>query len=269
VSELIVLKLGGSVITDKSSDTPRVCGAHLERLAAEIADAYESIKERTRLIVVHGAGSYGHPIVKRTGIDKGVTSAEQALAFAETQALQNELNGIVVRALLARGLPAMPLQPSAAAVMQDGRLVEMDLGAVRGLVSTGLVPVLFGVPAFDRSRGGAILSGDQIVAFLAVKLEAKLVIVGTDVDGVFTADPKTNPEATLIKQFTAEDLSLLQEVRDETARADVTGGMLGKVAELRVLAERGIETVVVNATKAGVVRRALVGEGGIATVMRR
>ncbi|NYZ79631.1 amino acid kinase, partial [Candidatus Micrarchaeota archaeon] len=164
MSDVVILKLGGSVITDKKSETPKVNFENLTRLAGEVASY------KKPLILIHGAGSYGHQIVKRTGIHKGITNAEQVIAFAETQRLQNELNSIVCAELIKRGVPAIPVQASASAVMKGGRLISMDVNAISGFLDVGLVPVLYGVPAYDETQKCSILSGDQIAPFLAEKL---------------------------------------------------------------------------------------------------
>src|SRR3989344_5065882 len=192
----LILKLGGSVITDKSSETPKVDKENLERLAKEIAGALKAKPQK--LVLVHGAGSYGHQIVKKTGIDKGISKPEQLIAFAETQRLQNELNSIVTKELIKHEIPAIPCQASASAVMKKGRLTKLDYETVKNLLNLGMVPVLYGVPAYDTEQGCSVLSGDQIAPFLAKHLNAEKVIHGTNVNGVFTADPNKNANAEQI-----------------------------------------------------------------------
>ncbi len=165
---LTILKIGGSVITDRKDERPRLRGRRLARIAREIAEGWRP--GESRLIIIHGAGSFGHPIVKRTGIDRGVSDGPQRIAMGETQRLQNELSTHVARHLLRVGVPAFPCQPSASAVMEAGDLVSLDTEALEGLLETGLVPILNGVPAYDRVQGCSILSGDQIAGFLYRRL---------------------------------------------------------------------------------------------------
>ncbi len=63
------------------------------------------------------------------------------------------------------------------------------------LVEIGMVPVLYGVPAYDEKQKCSILSGDEIAPYLAVKLNAERIIHAGNVDGVFTSDPNKNPDA--------------------------------------------------------------------------
>jgi isopentenyl phosphate kinase len=262
MKDLIILKIGGSVITDKFSSTPKVNQDNLKRISKEIASVYT--EKKMPLIFVHGVGSYGHVIVNKTGIDKGIKTEKQLRAFAETQRLQNELNCIVTKQLIEDGVPAIPCQASAFAVMNSGRLVNMDTNAIEGLVKIGMVPVLYGVPAYDQTQKCSILSGDQIAPYLAVKLNAKKIIHGTNVDGVFTSDPNKNPDAKLITEINSKNINQVKEWLTGSTATDVTGGMFGKVSELLKI---GIESHLVNALVDGNIARAFRNEK-IGTVIK-
>ena len=251
----MIIKLGGSVITDRTSEIPKINHANLSRLATEIAESMKS--ENFQLVLVHGVGSYGHQIVKRTGIDKGISNEEQKLGMTQTQMQVSELNVLVCRQLQEAGIPAMPCQASAAAVMDKGRISEWDISAVREMLSRGVVPVLYGVPAVDKSMGCSILSGDQIAPYLAKHLKADIIIHGTDVDGIFTADPKKDPAAKLIPEINRKNLADVLKMVSGSTAVDVSGGMAGKLKEL---VELGIPSRILNAAKAGQVFAALNGE---------
>lgn len=255
---LIVLKIGGSVITDKQSEEPKVNRGNLDRIAREISESYNP--EKMQLILIHGAGSYGHQIVKRTGINKGIQTQQQLIDFAETQRLQNELNCIVTNALIKSGLPAIPCQASASAVMDGKKLASMDTNAIKGFLEIGLIPVLYGVPAYDKQQKCSILSGDEIAPYLAKQLKAQRIIHGTDVDGIFTADPKKDRNAKLITLVTEKNFEEIKKSLSGSSAVDVTGGMMKKVSELLDVAKAGIESQIVNALIIGNVKRVLNGE---------
>jgi len=255
MKNLIILKIGGSVITDKFSQKPKVDFKNLKRIAKEIASAYNP--KRMSLILIHGAGSYGHSIVKKTGINKGIKNEKQLRAFAETQRLQNELNTIVTKYLINESLPAIPCQASQSAIMKNGRLIKMDTSAIEGLLKMKMIPVLYGVPAYDENQKCSILSGDQIASFLAKKLTAKKIIHGTNVDGIFTDDPNLNPKAKLISEINSKNVrKVLKSLRGSGA-IDVTGGMLGKVSEIL---KSNIEAQIFNAQIPGNISKALEGK---------
>jgi len=263
MKDIIILKIGGSVITDKFSKIPKVNSENLKRISKEIASVYN--KEKIPLIIIHGAGSYGHVIVNKTGIDKGIKTKEQLKDFAETQRLQNELNSIVTKYLIEEGIPAIPCQASAFAVMDSGKLVHMDTSTIKGLLDIGMVPVLYGVPAYNKTQKCSILSGDHIAPYLAIKLNAKKIIHATNVDGVFTSDPNKNPNAKLIPEINSKNINQVKEWLTGSTAIDVTGGMFGKVSELL---EIGIESHIVNALIDGNIVRALLGEWGLGTIIR-
>ncbi len=252
---LTILKIGGSVITDRKDERPRLRGQRLARIAREIVEGWRA--GESRLIIIHGAGSFGHPIVRRTGIDRGVSDGPQRIAMGETQRLQNELSTRVARHLLQAGVPAFPCQPSASAIMASGALVSLDTEALEGLLETGLVPVLNGVPAYDREQGCSILSGDQIAGFLYHRLGGERILHGTDVKGIYSADPSRDPKARFFSTLDLSGSAGLPEGVTGSSVTDVTGGMWKKLEEMRAAKASG---QVFDATTRGNVRRALQGE---------
>lgn len=266
MNPLIILKIGGSVITDRQSEDPKMNYENLDRIAKEIAEGYKP--EKMQLILVHGAGSYGHQIVKKTGIDKGISTSQQLIDFAETQRLQNELNHNFTGAMIKNNLPAIPCQASASAIMEGKKLVGMDIEAIKGFLEIGMIPVLYGVPAYDKKQKCSILSGDEIAPYLARELKAKKIIHGTDVDGIFTADPKKDRNAKLIPLVTKDNFEEVKKFISGSTVVDVTGGMMKKVLELMAIAEAGIESQIVNALTDGNVKRAL-NEESFGTIIRR
>lgn len=256
-----VVKLGGSVITDKRGDRPRIRRKVLARLAAELAAVQASGPKGRLLGVVHGAGSFGHGPVLRSGIHKGVRTPAQRLAWGEIQVLQNELNAVVCRSLLAAGLPAVPCQASATAVMDGGRLAHLDDTAARELAARHMIPVLYGVPAADRdqSRGCSILSGDVLAPELASSLGADLLVLGTDVDGVYSADPRQDPDATHLARITPGTWPEVAASLGGAGSTDVTGGMRGKVTALLGYARKGLSARIVDINRPGRLADALAG----------
>ena len=210
--------------------------------------------------MVHGAGSFGHPQVLASKIHLGIYEEKQLVSFAEVQSWQNLLNFIITREMQKRGIPAIPIQPSAIAIVKKGRIIEMFINTISQLLNIGMVPVLYGVPALDVEQKCSILSGDELVAYLAKKLMATMVIHGTDVDGVFTKDPKRHPDAKLIREITNENLQSVLQSLSKSKFADVTGGMYSKIVRLVDVAKRGIKCLVINAEKKGTIYKALIGE---------
>lgn len=255
-----IVKLGGSVVTVK--DMPMTADhENVKRLAEEIKATWP-----TPLVVIHGGGSFGHPVAKRYGIADGFTSERQVIGFTRTHQAMVALNTIIVDALLDEGIPALSVAPSAFIAAYDGRMPRGDFENIGRLVVKGMLPVLYGDAVIDKSRGFSILSGDQLAVRLAVSMGANRLIFGVDVDGVYTSNPKLAPQARLIDRLSLEKLEGFVEI-GKALTTDVTGGMLGKVSEARAAVEAGIEVRMVNATKPGVILKALRGEPVAGTVL--
>jgi isopentenyl phosphate kinase len=258
-----VLKLGGSVITDKEKPATTNLEA-IERLADEIAQA-----NVPHLILVHGGGSFGHPIAKRYNLTEGYDSPEQVVGFSETHQAMTQLNSLVMEALISHNVNAVVVQPSSCVVTKAGRIQSMEQKPLKRMLKMGLVPVLYGDAVLDSQKGFAILSGDQLVSSLATNLGASHIIIGGDVDGLYTADPKANKSARLIRQVTLEELKAQKHDIEGSRATDVTGGMLGKMRELVPAIEQNIQALLVNATKPLRVYKALRGEEVIGTIISK
>jgi len=251
-----VLKLGGSVITKKEKTlTPNLPA--IERLTKEISRANVS-----PLVLVHGGGSFGHPLGYKN-------DATQTLGFCETHQAMVTLNKLIVDTLIRHNIPAVAVSPSSCVVTKSGRIHAMMEEPLKRLLQTGFVPVLYGDAVVDSDLGFTILSGDQLTAYLAVRLNASRIIMGIDLDGLYTTDPKVDSSARLIKRVTLEELKEMIEQIEESRVTDVTGGMLGKIVELMPVAERGIPSFIVNAAKPKNVYMALKCEKVIGTLVER
>lgn len=237
-----ILKIGGSILTDKSrSLAPRP--EEIARVAAEIAIRPED------LVLVHGAGSFGHIPAQKYGLPQ-VFSPE---GLRMTHLSVARLCEMVVEALGQAGVECLPVHPLSAAMLRQGRIESFFLGPVKEMIKNGIMPVLHGDVAMDASRGAAIVSGDQLVAYLAGELEADIVAVGSNVDGVLVSGRP-------LPSMGRNDLSQFERDIGASAGVDVTGGMRGKLEELLELADRGTESVIFNAGKKGNITRALKGE---------
>jgi isopentenyl phosphate kinase len=258
-----VLKLGGSVITNKEKPlTPNLPA--IKRLANEISKANVS-----RLVLVHGGGSFGHPIAEQYTIMDGYKNRSQIMGFSKTRQAMIALNKLVVDSLIQHNIPAVTMQPSSCIITKQGRIQFMEEKPLRKLLEMDFVPILHGDAVLDSDKGFAILSGDQLVSSLAIKLNAERIIIGIDVDGLYASDPKTDPRAQLIQHATPQELRKLQHKIEENKVTDVTGGMLGKIMELIAAVEKGIQAMIINAAKPDNVYKALKSERVSGTEIKR
>jgi isopentenyl phosphate kinase len=257
-----VLKLGGSVITVKE-EPMTADNENIWRLCEEIRAAWP-----IPLIIIHGGGSFGHPVASRYGIAEGFTSERQVQGFAKTHQAMVKLNGIVVDRLVEMGLPAVSVAPSSFVVTRDGRIDSPDFGILGQMVVRGILPVLYGDAVLDKEKGFSILSGDQLAVRISTEMGASRLVFGVDVDGVYTSNPKLTPGARLIEHLSLVKLEGYVKI-GEALTTDVTGGMLGKVSEAREAVRAGVEVLIVNATKPDVILKALRGEPVEGTILAR
>ncbi len=261
--ELTLLKLGGSLITDKERPlTPRI--ETLERLAEEIqrADLEGS------LVVGHGSGSFGHVTAAQHGIHLGARDAEQVAGVAATQVHAHRLHRLVVETLWKAGCRPFSFAPSSNVMATAGETGVFDVRPVTAALSIGLLPVTFGDVVMDTEWGVSICSTEEAFESLIVGLEptpwrvSRVVWMGMT-DGIYDTNGSTIP--TIDADNVGEVLSGLSTGREAAAGEDVTGGMKLRLETAWRLAERGVESWVLDGLQPGVLFEALAGRGSSGT----
>ena len=263
---LTFLKLGGSLITDKTRDA---CPRHdmIRRMAREVRAALDAVPG-LQLVLGHGSGSYGHVVARRYNVHRGCTDW---WGYAATGAMAARLNRLVVDTLLEEKVPVVSLQPSASARCAGGKLLYLELRPVRGMLAHGLVPVLHGDVCLDEEQGSAIVSTEQILAYLAEEFEPARIVLAGEVDGVYTADPLQAHDAERIPEIDRHSIGDVRAMLAGSHGVDVTGGMLSKVLTMYELAQAhpGLSIHLISGRRHGEVYRALVGEPLVAgTIIR-
>jgi isopentenyl phosphate kinase len=253
---MLLVKLGGSVLTDKARlRTPRP--AAIRRLGQELASVGQP------LLIVHGAGSYGHILARKHKLDEGDSSPAKRAAAARVHADVRTLDTLVVDAIIRAGLSGIPIAPSAVLALDDGRVSTLDLTPFLEFSSMGFTPVTFGDVVRDVRKGFSICSGDLLMLELARAFRPDRAVFAADVDGLFTADPKRRKDARLIESVAAKDLSQIEF--SSSSRQDVTGSIEGKVRRMFEVAEHVGECMIVNGNVKNRVRDALRGRRVVGT----
>jgi isopentenyl phosphate kinase len=254
---LVFVKLGGSVITDKTQSEaarPEV----IARLAREMVRALQARPE-LRMVLGHGSGSFGHVIARRYGTHRGVRTAAEWQGFVEVAAVAARLNRIVTDVMLQEGAPVWSLQPSASARCRGRELVSFETAPVERALDLGLVPLVHGDVGLDELQGGTIISTEQIFAYLAHGLRPhKMVLVGV-VDGVFDRDPLGDSSARPVPEITAENWTTVRAALSGSHATDVTGGMLAKVEAMIALVREfpGLKVQIISGERPGALEAAL------------
>lgn len=251
---LFVIKLGGSVITYKSHPSGKLRLGRIQEIAYEIKQAQE--KKDFDLILVNGAGSYGHPIAKSYDTAWGVKNKAQIRGFCEIKYIVNQLTAKLNKTFLTAGLNVFSCQTSSLVIQNKGKIFSFNMAPIKQLVKLRVVPMLSGDVVADVSWGGSICSGDALAPYLAKELKATKVLFASDVDGIFDRNPQKYKNAQLIPEINKQNFSKIIGSIEESSHVDVTGGMRGKILKLAsLLPQTPIE--IFNGLKGGEIYRAI------------
>ncbi|HIH30704.1 TPA: isopentenyl phosphate kinase family protein [Candidatus Micrarchaeota archaeon] len=248
-----MLKLGGSAITVKGGYMKANSGS-IAALSKAVAAAWKTgVRD---LIIVHGAGSFGHALVLKYGIGNGVVTMEEQKGCRETQEACEKLSSMVVAALQKQGVPAASIPPHSLIISKNKRIETFDEKPVLECLTEGSLPVLYGDMVMDSELGFSVCSGDQIIAFLAKW--ADRVVMASNVEGILM-------NGKVVPKITSKNFAKIRKHLSGSKSPDVTGGMAGKVAELlKVKAP----IYIVNAAKPERVTALLLGKGAVCTEIR-
>jgi len=211
-----VLKLGGSVITRKG-ERETLAEDALDRAAAAVASVPED------LVLVHGAGSFGHPPADEYDLSPtaGTDDAAAALDVHDAMCL---LNDAVLARLQDHGAEALPVHPLSAGVRRSSDSVTLATAPIETMLERGFLPVAHGDVIVDEARGVSIVSGDELVVEIARSLQADRVGLCSAVPGVLDQDGAVVPRI--------DELDAVAAALGGSAETDVTGGMAEKVRSL-------------------------------------
>jgi len=258
LDRVVLLKLGGSLITDKARpDTPRP--KVLRRLAAEIAEGIARWPAGHRLILGHGSGSFGHEAAARYRIHEGLGDPDRLPGVPATQERAAALHHLVLEELSRAGLLTFSIAPSSSLVAAGGRPARFAAEPLVLALGAGLLPVVYGDVVMDREQGSAICSTESV--FLA--LTAELTEGSIPIDRAFWAGATPGilgSDGRPIERIAPTDTGGARAVAGGAAETDVTGGMLHRLEAALELAEREIPSLIFDGSVPGHVAAALRGD---------
>ena len=260
--ERVVIKWGGGLITEKSSlCTPNL--AILEQLAETIVVCQ---KNGIDVILVHGAGSFGHLRAKHWRLNEGLlldaefnsdgvcTTQREAVHTVRQEML--ELNAHVCHALEQKNITPI-VHPPHLWAQNTGPGFTGDLNRFHQH-EPGQVHVTFGdIVDVEGNEQFGILSGDDLVVRLAVELPGvqRLVFAIKGVDGILRVPPEQADDDDLIENWYPG----IEFEGTHQSQIDVTGGIGLKAARGALVASHEVEVTMVNGGKAGRVLNAMLG----------
>lgn len=255
-NQLVLLKLGGSLITDKNK--PFTANREvIARLGREIKSALAEFDGK--LIIAHGSGSFGHSVAKKYGVERGWEHKRGLEGVPLVADAAVKINRIVIAEFLKVGLPVVSFAPASLIFADNSRPADIFLAPISQCLNWGMIPVVYGDIIFDRKKGWCIFSSEKILNILAKSFrrdfsEIKQFYCG-DTSGVYD-----NHGAT-IKIITSKLFEKIHRDIGGSRTADVTGGMLHKVEEAVKAAEDfGIETLIFSGRVEGQLKKVFKGE---------
>lgn len=223
---MILVKLGGSVITNKSKPLSAK-KATISRIGRALAKLDEPV------ILVHGGGSFGHYWSVKYGMHTK-PKVHSARGVATVKGSMVKLNSIVLDGLLSGGLNAYPLPPTA--LIRSQKVILEAARQTTKIADYGMVPVTYGDAVWVGTGRTSILSGDRIMSMLAAVMKPRLCIFALNEDGVYDMSThKTIPELPAGARPKVGDVKM-----------DVTGGMARKLVESARIVRGGTDVFIAN-----------------------
>ena len=217
---MILIKLGGSVISNKNKPF-----SFNDSVVKNIASELKKFYPKKKFILIHGGGSFGHPLAKKYGIRNGLDGKEKLIGFSHTHQAMLDLNKKIIEIFLEKELPAFSISPSSSFITDNGKIVYGSIKIIEEAIEINLIPVLFGDVVIDVSKKIDILSGDAIMSYLASVLDVEKAIFLMDVDGIYDRSPN-DEKARLIDELNEE-----AKISAIEGKFDVTGGIKNKIRE--------------------------------------
>ena len=246
----IVAKLGTSLLTAGST---RLNMARMTDLVAQVAKLHKQGLEV--VIVTSGAIAAGREKLGLTKKSKGV-ALKQVLASVGQGRLMNiyerlfAQHGIIVgQALLTKS------------VLADRAGYLNARNTLLASLEMGVIPIINenDVVAVDEIREARFGDNDNLSAMVANLIDADLLCILTDIDGLYTADPNRDPFAKLIPLVEKIDETIDALVSGSTSGLG-TGGMVTKIEAARLATESGVTMVIANGSEKDVLTRLAGGE---------
>ena len=246
----IVAKFGTSLLTAGST---RLNMARMTDLVAQVARLYKQGVEV--VIVTSGAIAAGREKLGLTKKAKGV-ALKQVLASVGQGLLMNVYGRLFEQYDITVG---QALLTKSVLVDRAGYLNARN--TLLALLEMGVIPIVNenDVVAVDEIREARFGDNDNLSAMVANLIDADLLCILTDIDGLYTADPKHDPTAKLIPLVAKIDEKIDALVSGSTSGLG-TGGMVTKIEAARLATESGVTVVIANGSEKDVLVRMAAGE---------
>ncbi|OGY36785.1 MAG: hypothetical protein A3E36_03790 [Candidatus Andersenbacteria bacterium RIFCSPHIGHO2_12_FULL_45_11b] len=242
--ELWIIKLGGSIITEKQNGIPVGRTRLVSQLCEKIA-LFLQMNPNIRILLLHGAGSVGHPLAKEYNLSDMPLNTKRTYGMAKTILAMRGLSNEISLALQECNVPAIPMQTSSMFYRdEDGRLIFAGQKIMERMLENRSLPVLSGDVVSTANNMSSIASADELAVVCAKAWKATRILFATDVDGIYANFPPA-PSETYLQNITRDDIQrIITETDMPHNSQDVTKGMKGKLSAL--LAMQSVQVSVFN-----------------------
>lgn len=236
-SKRVVIKIGSTVLASKE-------GIHQERIDS-LAEEICRIKKEI-VIVSSGAIAAGMGSLSLKERPKEIRLKQAAAAIGQSRLMwayekSFESHGKkVAQVLLTRE------------DLSDRKRYLYAKNTLETLIEHGVIPVINenDTVAIDEIKFG---DNDSLAVMVANLLEVDLLVILSDVDGLYTSDPRSDPKAELIGEVT-DITPQIEAIAGESSTIEGTGGMFSKVQAAKQASQVGTSSVIINGTKLGTLR---------------
>ncbi len=255
--KISLLKLGGSLLTDKNKPFS-LREEVIKNTIKQIADSQE------KLIIIHGGGSFGHPVAKKYNISNGLNNSieNQILGLTQTHEAMNKLNTFIINEFIEMNVPALSIQTSGIFIKENQKFIMKSADIIEKSLDLGVIPVLYGDIILHKSDTFSIISGDQIILELCKNLrnyQIKKVIFATEIDGIYIYENNNTENIKLATNLNYSDLDTIK-LANLGQKIDVTGGMKGKIESIKEICEQNLPIQIINGLKNNYILKALKSE---------
>ena len=247
MADTVVIKLGSSIVADESGEVREDVLAEVAAQTAELRGAGREV-----VLVTSGAIARGMRLMELGVRPRAVDELQAASAVG-----QGKLYRVFDELLTARGLKSAQVLLTFFDISARSHYLNARQ-TLRKLLDWGVVPV---INENDTTTTDEISFGDNdfLAAQLAILLGAERLLLLTDTDGLYTADPRRSADAELIAEV--EDFEQLEPMQIGVSTSPLgSGGMRSKVVAAEMATAAGIPATILNGTRTGAILRAVAGE---------
>ena len=235
----IVIKIGSSSLTH--SETGRLNLRKLEVLARELSDLRNQGKDV--ILVSSGAIATGvaalgmHAKPTELKGKQACAAVGQARLMMIYQKLFSEYNQLSAQILMTKN------------TMVNNVNRKNAQNTFNELLSLGVIPIVNendSISTYELQNLEKFGDNDTLSAMVAALVRADLLILLSDIDGLFTDDPNTNPDAKFIDVVENLDDNLLNMGKGTSGSKVGTGGMATKLTAAQIASAAGVDMVIAN-----------------------